>query len=115
MTAGTMTKRKRGPRSLLWFAKRDAKKRGLKWQLGDTRALALLKMPCFWCGAPANPYSGIDRKDNEPFYRAANAVPCCWPCNKAKGTMTAMEWLRFCARIVAHRHAAVANGIGKLI
>jgi hypothetical protein len=114
MSTGAITKRKRGPRSLLWFAKRDAKKRGLKWLLGDQRALELVKQPCHWCGTPPNPHSGIDRVNNEPFYRAANAVACCWPCNRAKGTMIGAEWLRFCARIVAHRHAAVANGIGKL-
>jgi hypothetical protein len=115
VSAGANTKRKRGPRSMLWFAKRDARKRGLKWQLGDTRALSLMKKPCHWCGAPASPYSGIDRLNNEPFYRAANSVACCWPCNRAKGTMPAQQWLRFCARVVAHRHAAVANGIGRLI
>jgi hypothetical protein len=38
MTADTITKRKRGPRSLLCFAKRDAKKRGLKWLLGEKSA-----------------------------------------------------------------------------
>jgi hypothetical protein len=115
MTAAAKTKRKRGPRSLLWCAKRDAKKRGLKWLLGDHRALALMTQPCYWCGEPAAPYSGIDRLNNESFYRAANAVPCCWPCNRAKRTMTAEEWIRFCARVVAHRHFVVANGIGKLV
>ena len=103
-----MTRRKKTARAMLWYSKRDVKKRGLRWNLSDKRALELLEMPCHWCGTPANPFSGIDRGDNEPFYRYANTVAACWPCNRAKRDMTAKQWLQFCARIVAHRHAKAA-------
>jgi hypothetical protein len=73
VNAATKTKRKHGPRSLLWCAKRDAKKRGLKWLLGDQRALVLMTQPCHWCGTPPSPYSGLDRLNNEKFYRANNS------------------------------------------
>jgi hypothetical protein len=37
---------------------------------------------CFYCLGPLNETgSGLDRKDNEPFYSKENCVPCCWPCN----------------------------------
>lgn len=105
-----MAYRRRGPRSQLWFAKRDAKKRGLAWHISDKRALKLLERPCHWCGAAPNPYSGLDRLNNEPFYHARNVVPCCWPRNRSKGTRTAVEWIRFCANVIAHRFHAVKDG-----
>src|SRR5215469_775094 len=105
-----MARKKHGPQSCLWYAKRDARKRGFAWHIADARALKLFQQPCHWCGVPPNPYHGIDRLNNEPFYHARNTVPCCWPCNRAKGTRTAVEWIRFCASVVARRFHAVKDG-----
>ena len=105
-----MTHRKRGLKSQLWFAKRDARKRGLAWHIADKRAMKLMQQPCHWCSAPPNPYNGLDRLNNEPFYHASNIVPCCWRCNRCKGTMTAAEWIRFCASVVSRRFGAVRDG-----
>ncbi len=109
-----MARRKRGLQSQVWFAKRDAKKRGLRWSIADKRAMKLMLQPCHWCAAPPNPYNGLDRPSNEPFYHASNVVPCCWRCNKAKGAMSATEFIRWCAAVVSRRFGLVRDG-GDLI
>ncbi len=105
-----MKRRKRGLHSQLWFAKRDARKRGLAWHISDKRAMKLMTKVCFWCGAPPNPYNGLDRRDNELFYHANNTLPCCWRCNRSKHTMTATEFIRWCAAVVSRRFGCVREG-----
>jgi hypothetical protein len=92
-------KRLRSLREHLWYAKRDARNRGIAWQIKDEDALPLFKQPCHWCGAAPNPANGIDRRNNELYYRKSNALPCCWPCNLAKRKMRADEWATFVHRI----------------
>lgn len=38
-------------------------------------------------------YNGIDRVDNSEGYFIDNCVPCCFPCNKMKGTLELEEFL----------------------
>lgn len=45
--------------------------------------------PCFYCDDPA--LGGIDRVNNEFGYTMGNCVPCCWECNKAKGSKSITE------------------------
>jgi len=80
----------------LWFAKRNARRRGLLWGLADRTAIRMFSQPCHWCGhVPiGRSFNGIDRVNSEPFYRKHNCVPCCWPCNRAKASMTAEQWKR---------------------
>jgi hypothetical protein len=95
------TKRVRTIREKLWTTKRDAAKRNIAWQIKDADALRLFEMPCHYCEAESEPgkFSGIDRKNNERYYRKSNSVPCCWVCNRAKCTMTHEQWLGLCQRI----------------
>jgi len=67
-----MARRKRGLSSQLWFAKLDARNRGLAWHISDKRAMKLMQQVCHWCGAPPSPYNGLDRLNNEPFYQGHN-------------------------------------------
>jgi hypothetical protein len=85
-------------RGRLWNAKRDARKRGLRWELSDRAAIALFKQPCHWCGAP--PLNGIDRVNNERFYRPANTVACCKDCNRMKHCFRPADWLKQITRIL---------------
>jgi hypothetical protein len=94
-----MPKRIRGLREHLWYAKRDARNRGIAWQIKDQDALALFTQECFWCGAVPAPVNGLDRKNNERYYRKSNVVACCWPCNRAKGAMKERMWAALCERI----------------
>jgi len=76
----------------------------------------LTTSPCFYCGTPPSQrkrspgqvgehatyvYNGVDRVDNEVGYVAENCVPCCWRCNKAKGSMTQREFLDMAMAISA--------------
>ena len=78
-------------RGRLWNAKRDARNRGIAWRLTDAEAMGLFQGDCYYCGAPGP--GGIDRRDNEPFYRPSNAVSCCWKCNRMKSAMSEKQWL----------------------
>jgi hypothetical protein len=75
--------------------------------------MELFTLPCYWCGADPKPFNGIDRQNNERYYRKSNALPCCWECNRMKRALTAKQWLAFCNRIglmtrVRFRRRAIA-------
>jgi hypothetical protein len=92
-------KRVRGIKEKLWTTKRDAKKRGIAWQIKDADALELFTLPCYWCAREPAPFNGIDRKNNERYYRKSNALPCCWDCNRMKRTLTEKQWRAFCEQV----------------
>lgn len=54
---------------------------------------------CDYCGQPFA--GGVDRVDNAKGY-PNNSVPCCWPCNKAKGSQTRDVFLDTCMRVSKH-------------
>ena len=78
---------------------------------------------CFYCGIPPcriqklqtrEPVlvNGIDRVDAKGGYTPDNVVTCCWPCNRAKATLTSEEFLSLAERIVAHtKRKAIAKEI----
>lgn len=45
-------------------------------------------------------YNGIDRKNNAVGYRSDNCVPCCFICNRAKGSMGYDEFLDYLKQLV---------------
>ena len=94
--------KQRGLRSHLWCAKRDARNRGIAWQIKDADAIPLFTQPCYYCGRLPNPVNGIDRRNNEKFYRKSNALPCCWPCNRQKSATRESEWLAHVEGIFSH-------------
>jgi hypothetical protein len=86
--------------------------------------LAMSQVDCFYCGKPPsncqNPaagknsssrmreegyftYNGLDRKNSSLPHSVENCVPCCWPCNKAKGTASSEEFIERCTRIAQHQ------------
>jgi hypothetical protein len=97
----------KGPRSYLWYAKRDARNRGIAWQIKDADALPLFTQTCHWCGAAPDPVNGLDRRNNERYYRKSNTLACCWPCNSAKRKMTEDEWAAFVHRITRRTFAHI--------
>lgn len=88
--------------------KASAEKRGLTWELDDIFTM-LITQQCTYCGiGPATTetafgaalaYNGIDRVDNTRGYELGNVVPCCWYCNRAKGSMKAQEFEAWLNRI----------------
>ena len=61
--------------------------------------MELFTLPCYWCGSEPARFNGIDRRNNERYYRKSNALPCCWDCNRMKRTFTEKQWRAFCDRI----------------
>ncbi len=91
---------------------RRAKDKGLPWELSDEDAFILFHGNCFYCGTPplhayrvqgrtgafsppSSKQNGIDRFNNKEGYTHANAVSCCKICNRAKGTISGEEFLKW--------------------
>lgn len=85
----------------------SAERRGLKWNLSVAVYCGIIYSKCHYCDIePMNQVTlkshvvlvnGVDRKDNNIGYLEENCVPCCIVCNRAKGTMSYedfMKWIR---------------------
>lgn len=78
--------------------------RKIPFELNQEEFNILIKRPCTYCGKKDSNlvkvngrhrefyYNGIDRVDNAKGYCKDNCVPCCRNCNKAKGTMSLVEF-----------------------
>jgi hypothetical protein len=100
-----------GRNDVLNSYKQSARMRGLAWKLSEQEFDVLIKNDCHYCDSrPLNfkkrptfnggfAYSGIDRKDNVLGYTPENVVPCCWTCNKMKGTLTYKQFLTHIRKI----------------
>jgi 5-methylcytosine-specific restriction endonuclease McrA len=98
------------------------KRRVIEWDLVIDDLIVLTQQPCWYCGAlPANKmrrrhrrtlaagvvreyhhnlnWNGLDRVDNSRGYTVDNVVTCCATCNRAKGTMTAGEFLAWAEQL----------------
>ncbi len=111
---------------LLASYKKSAHERGIDWDLDDEQFFATVALDCAYCGSQPDlerkpnagvnggfVYSGIDRIDNAAGYVSVNVVPCCWNCNRAKGTLTLkafMTWLDRTAAFAAARSARFEHG-----
>ena len=86
--------------------KQGAKKRNINFELTYLDCMKLFSQNCFYCDKPPSNiktiknytgnfiYNGIDRVDNNPKigYRLGNVVACCAQCNRAKGTLSELEF-----------------------
>jgi len=79
----------------------DAKKRGYVFELDLKQFKDYWKAPCTYCGASIETV-GLDRKANSGGYTAENVTSCCTICNKAKGSRSYNEWLRWLQDIRDH-------------
>ena len=94
-----------GRNDALGSYKRQARSRGLAWELTDGDFDRLTSSDCYHCGTPpANVkrrkkyegsefvYSGIDRLDNTLGYTRENSAACCFDCNRYKLDLPYSEW-----------------------
>ena len=91
---GRKRKTGRAFRWTLWRYKRQARKRGLPFELTEDQFQRLVLKDCFYCEeSPSNVtkkdldefrYNGIDRLDSLQGYLDINCVPCCSVCNRMK-------------------------------
>jgi hypothetical protein len=99
---------------------RGAKKRGLAFEFTTEQVLQLMQQDCYYCGRKpetvarthnANTglfvYNGLDRRDNAVGYTKLNTVPCCKPCNFAKGRMTEEEFYDTTTRVYNHQNLKI--------
>lgn len=93
--------------------KRVAKDRNLEWGLTDEVFYNITQQHCHYCGLPPSNtarrkehsvyvYSGVDRKDNGLGYVRENVVPCCYTCNRAKGTTPYQQFVEYIQRLTQH-------------
>lgn len=90
-----------------------AKRRDLCFELTMEQYLELRSKPCHYCGYPLPTTGvGLDRKDDNIGYCLTNVVPCCWPCNQARGTYLTTEEAKVLGEAMGRIKAArIANGI----
>jgi hypothetical protein len=71
------------PAARYQVAKQSAKRRGYTFYLSKEEYLQItVDKKCHYCGSDLSKTgSGLDRMNNEPYYRTENSVPCCKICN----------------------------------
>lgn len=79
--------------------KRGASRRNYDFDLTEEDFNALITGDCNYCGTPPNPLNGVDRLNNEIGYNIDNCVPCCFNCNRAKGTLTIEQFKELIIKI----------------
>ncbi len=96
---------------MLYNYKKDAKKRGLTFELKKSKFLHLIKQACYYCGESPTirqknqnfngvvAVNGIDRVDPTEGYIQSNVVSCCPICNVAKSDMTSQEFKSWILRV----------------
>ena len=77
-----------------------AKNKGRVFKLSREVFEALVRSPCHYCGQPAAPLNGVDRKDNRIGYTEDNCAPACWDCNKVKKDGDAQSYRDWLDRVV---------------
>ncbi len=96
--------RRKYPERYSWVVyQRNAKNRGLPWQLGQEDFNVLIHSDCHYCGKrPTHRPNGVDRMDNGVGYIPFNCVACCSTCNHMKGTLSHDEFIAHCIKIAEH-------------
>ncbi|WNC72720.1 hypothetical protein RGQ13_01695 [Thalassotalea psychrophila] len=84
----------------LWRYKRNAKERGIEFNLLESLFKRLISSRCYYCNTVpsqvrrhvkkgmAIKINGIDRINNNLGYTEQNSVPCCKTCNRMKSDMS---------------------------
>jgi hypothetical protein len=82
---------------------KSSKKRGIKSYLSQEEYIGIASKVCYYCGeinikknvSTKNTIllNGIDRKNNELFYKLENSVPCCKICNFMKNNTSYEDFL----------------------
>jgi len=94
--------------------RRNAKIRGIGFEMDLDTFIRIASMPCYYCGADPQPRArpevngapvalhGIDRVDSAGAYAPGNIVSCCGYCNRAKSSRSEVEFIAWARRVVEH-------------
>ena len=97
---------RKSPSAMYPLYRKSAAKRGIGFDITKKEFVALIVLPCVYCGQKTggfHPRNGLDRIDNKRGYLADNVSPCCFVCNQMKGKMTVSEFLEHVRKILLHR------------
>lgn len=99
-------------RNLFTVYARSASNRNIPFALEEGDFRRLVALHCDYCGIEPSQtwkykedvflYNGIDRVDSARGYTVDNCVPCCGPCNMAKGEMSPEKFREHISRIYRH-------------
>lgn len=95
-----------------------ASRRGYKFSLTKKYVKDICSRSCFYCGKQPSQsngkdlnryyggdlfiHNGLDRVDNTKGYIDGNVVPCCWSCNRIKGSFSIQEFQKAITGIYNH-------------
>lgn len=94
---------------------RNAKIKGLSFNLTEYDMISLFQGNCFYCRNPPSGiissktaygeyiYNGIDRLDNDIGYVKENVVSCCKECNYRKGSQNYKSFLEWINRVYENK------------
>lgn len=98
---------------VLGYYQKNARKRGLTWDLTRDQFSELIAKACHYCGEVGSMTktkhkdtircNGVDRVDSSKGYVPDNVVSCCKTCNNAKSSMSVAEFISWAKRLVAHQ------------
>ena len=103
--------------------KRHAKNRNIEFYLTDDQIRDIITKNCFFCNKPPSQvsrnidksksqvnldhskfiYNGIDRLNNEKFYKIENSISCCYTCNRMKSDLSYDEFITHIGKIKCHK------------
>jgi hypothetical protein len=90
------------PKNLFQSYKKSAKKRGLSFKLTFSEFLSFGGKDCNYCGEEFDRIR-LDRIDNSIGYIITNVTPCCFMCNKIKGSQRQDAFMNKIEKIYLHR------------
>lgn len=96
--------------------KKHAKEKKIEVSLTLDQAIKIFKSDCYYCGSPPNNfakmstdskngssfYSGIDRINSKRGYIPGNVRPCCWDCNRMKGSMKEKDFIEHAEKMLKY-------------
>lgn len=98
--------------SLFSSYKKAARNRNYTFKLTKKDFKCIINKNCNYCGEPPSntfktdndtgnyTYNGIDRVDNNKGYTKNNVVPCCIICNRAKSTLSLLEFKKWIKKLI---------------
>jgi len=98
----------RSPKGKLTELRKDAKRRGIGFDLTIEDLQSMWGGPCRYCGLPLKLVS-IDRVDNAKHYTKKNTVPCCRWCNYTKATGSSKFFYQQCLRVAKNMPDSIKN------
>lgn len=100
---------------LMWEYKKNARTKGIKFNISKSTFHSLTKGICEYCGTSPKSirftpnrkrrytFNGIDRVDNKSGYKRSNCVPCCKECNYMKRAHSKQQFLAHVDRVFEYK------------